>query len=111
MTTTIAPPGTLRAACEQLTSDIGAAVEKMRATLASAHGEQTTVEELLAVTEVQVRLVKVARHLERLAGGMLTETAELREREGIPITRAEVFGGCGCPGCAARLAATTATAN
>ena len=106
-----APAGTLRAACETLTADIAAAVEKMRATLASAHGEQTTVEELLAVTEVQVRLVKVARHLERLAGGMLTETAELREREGIPITRAEVFGGCGCPGCAARLAATTATAN
>ena len=62
-------------------------------------------------TLVQVRLVKVARHLERLAGGMLTETAELREREGIPITEREILGGCGCPGCTARLAATTATAN
>ena len=97
-----APAGTLRAACETLTADIAAAVEKMRATLASAHGEQTTVEELLAVTEAQVRLVKVARHLERLAGGMLTETAELREREGIPITEREILGGCGCPGCTAQ---------
>ena len=106
MTTTIAPPGTLRTACEQLTSDIGAAVEKMRATLAGARGEVTTTAELLAITCAQVQLVKATQHLERLAGGMLTETAELREREGIPITEREILGGCGCPSCKTRLAAS-----
>ncbi len=106
-----APAGTLRAAVETLAADIGAAVAKMKASLAGARGEAMTTAELLAVTCAQVQLVKATQHLARCARGMLSETAELREREGIPITRAEILGGCGCPGCTARLAATTATAN
>ena len=106
-----APTGTLRAACEQLTADIVAAVAKMKAALAGHDAEQTTVEELHAVTHVQAQLVKATMALDRLARGMFATTAELREREGIPITEREILGGCGCPGCTARLAATTATAN
>lgn len=98
-----APAGTLRAAVETLTVDLSAALAKMKASL-SARGEATTPAELIATTHAQVRLVKAVQSLERLAGGMLTTTAELREACGIPITDQELEAGCDCPHCKAKRA-------
>lgn len=98
-----APAGTLRAAVETLTVDLSAALAKMKASL-SARGEATTPAELIATTHAQVRLVKAVQSLERLAGGMLSTTAELREALGIPITDQELQAGCECPHCKAKRA-------
>lgn len=100
-----APAGTLRAAVETLTADLSAALAKMKASL-SARDEATTPAELIATTHAQVRLVKAVAALERLAGGMLTTTAELREALGIPITDDEPQAGCDCPHCKSKRAAT-----
>lgn len=97
--------GTLRAAVETLTADITAAVDKMKAGLKGRCHEATTPAELIATTHAQVRLVKAVAALERLAGGMLTTTAELREALGIPITDQELQAGCECPRCTAKRAA------
>lgn len=101
-----APAGTLRAAVETLTVDLSAALAKMKASLTGARGEATTPAELIATTHAQVRLVKAVQSLERLAGGMLTTTAELREACGIPITDQELQAGCECPHCKAKRAVT-----
>lgn len=98
-----APAGTLRAAVETLTADLAAALAKTKASL-SARGEATTPAELIATTHALVRLAKAVAALERLAGGMLTTTAEIREACGIPITDQELQAGCDCPSCKSKRA-------
>ena len=64
-----------------------------------------TVEELVAITPVQVRLAASVGALDKMVQSMLDETIALRIAKGIPVTEAEIDGMCDCDDCRAKVAA------
>lgn len=101
----LAPTGTLRAAVEQLTADLDAAVRRMRTTLEGGRGEEADAGELVALTGAQVKLLKTAGQVDALAAKLLAETSRLRDMLGMPITEHEMLSACDCPDCRAKVSA------
>lgn len=105
MSRTVAPTGTMRAACDVLAADLEAAVTKLRNALGAYDSEEMTAEELVAITPVQMRLATSVRALHMAVQGFLNTTLAMREAKGIPVTDAEIEGACECDDCKAKVAA------